>query len=85
MGTWVPKRSLARPDSSDETVYKYLLRCEGKRLENYKAIQMDANFVAKIAWDNMPPLTDVKGFAETDAGLTLILEGEEFIFFGKEP
>ena len=45
---------------------------------------MDTEFVAKLAWDNMPPLTDVKGFVETDAGLTFILEGEKFIFFGKE-
>jgi hypothetical protein len=80
--TWITKQH-PRPDYSDKTVYKYLLSCEAE-LNNHKA-QLDAKFVAKLEWDNMPPLTDVKGFAETDAGLTLILEGEYLIFFGKEP
>jgi hypothetical protein len=60
-----------------------LLRYEDKVLENYGELA-DVNVVTKIAWDNMPPLTEVKGFAETDVGLTLILEGEKFIFFAKE-
>ena len=81
-GTWVPRQNLARSDSSDKTVYKYLLNCEGKSLERYNAV--DSKFVAKLAWDNMPPLTEVKGFVETDTGLSFILEGEKFIFFSKE-
>jgi len=83
-GGWIRKQNRTRPDSSDKTVYKYLVRCEGKGLESSNVF-VDATLVAKIAWDNFPPLTDVKGFVETDAGLTFILEGEKFIFFGKEP
>jgi len=42
-------------------------------------------FVAKIAWDDMPILSNVKGLAETvEAGLTSIMEDEEFVFFSKE-
>jgi len=82
---WIDKQCLERPDYSDKTVYKYLLSCEAKVLENNNTrTRLDTEFVAKLAWDNMPPLTDVKGFVETDAGLTFILEGEKFIFFGKE-
>jgi hypothetical protein len=81
--SWIPILKNTRPNSSDKTVYKELLRYEGKALENYGE-QADVDVVAKIVWDNMPPLTEIKGFAETDAGLTLILEGEKFIFFGKE-
>jgi hypothetical protein len=80
---WVRRPDCTRPDSSDKRVYKYLLSCEGKALEESK-VQMDAKIVAKIAWDNVPSLRDVKGFVGTDAGLTLILEGEKFLFFGKE-
>ena len=80
---WIRKHDRSPKDRSDGSLYKYLLKCEGKGLEKREA-KMDANFVAKIAWDNMPPIEEVKGLAETEVGLTLILERENFIFLGKD-
>ena len=81
---WLSKQDRTRTDSSNTIIYKYLLRYEGKGVENVGA-EAGTKFVAKILWDNMPPLTEVKGMAETEAGLTLILEGEKFMFFSNKP
>jgi hypothetical protein len=80
---WLSKVARRRKDSSDKTVYKYLIRCEGKELEQ-RGAKVIANFTGRLVWDNMPPLTDVMAMAETEAGLTLLLEGEKLVFFGRE-
>ena len=80
---WVPIQNQRQPDLSDNTVYKYLVRCEGKGLVENGG-EIDATFVAKIAWDDMPTLREVKGLAETEAGLTLIMKDEKVVFFSKE-
>jgi hypothetical protein len=69
---------------SDKTVEKYLLQCDGNLLQRKAGLYIDVRFVAKIAWDDMPPMDEIKGLAETDVGLTMITESEQFIFFSKE-
>jgi hypothetical protein len=80
---WVPIQNQGQRDLSDNTVYKYLIRCEGKGLVENEG-QIDATFVAKIAWDGMPILSEVKGLAATEAGLTLIMKDEKVVIFSKE-
>ena len=80
---WIRAQNQRQRDLSDKTVYKYLVRCEGKGLVENGG-QIDATFVAKIAWDDMPILREVRGLAETEAGLTLIMEDEKVVFISKE-
>jgi len=78
------RNSIALPKSdSSQNDWKYLLRFEGKALERVGK-KLDATSVAKIAWNNLPSIDDVRALVETEAGLTLLLEGEKFISIGKE-
>jgi WD40 repeat protein len=79
---WVRNENRQRVDSSDPTVYNFLVKCEGKGLVGGKG-HLQVTILAKIVWDDyMPRLSEVRGVAETEAGLMLMLENEDFIFVG---
>ena len=40
--------------------------------------------MAKTAWNDLPPIQEVKALVETEACLTLVCEGETFISLAKE-
>jgi len=69
LGDWRRHDNLTPKDPGDKTPYKYLWKCGEKDPTEF-------SIIAKIAWDNMPSLGEIKGMAETDDGLTLIMEDE---------
>lgn len=80
--TWVLKDGFTTANPLDKTVYKYLYQCEGKGLDHIGE-QVKVKLAAKLVWSDMPTFTDVKAMAETESGLTLMLEGEKIMFFEK--
>jgi hypothetical protein len=79
---WAPTFTMPKSDPNQND-WKYLLRFEGKALEKVSET-MEATSVVKIAWNNLPSIGDVRALVETEAGLTLLLEGEKFISIGNE-
>jgi hypothetical protein len=59
-----------------QTKCQYLWQWQGN-------LELELACVVKIPRDNLPPLYAVSGLAETEAGLTLTMEDERFIFFEK--
>jgi serine/threonine protein kinase len=78
LSRWRPQHIHTVKDPSDTTSYKYLWKCDGKALDKVGG-PTEFSIIAKIAWDNMPPLREIRGLAEKDDGLTLITEDEKFI------
>jgi hypothetical protein len=77
-----PTIPMPRSDPSQND-WKYLLRFEGKALEKMSE-RIEPTSVVKIAWNNLPSIGDVRAMVPTEAGLTLLLEGEKFISIGNE-
>jgi len=79
-GRWIPA---VRSTRTTNKIYKNLWKWEQTE-PGGSGNSIQFKVVAKMAWDDMPSMDEIKGSAATEAGLTLILEGEKFMFLGKE-
>jgi hypothetical protein len=71
-------------DPSDVLEYIYISEYESDWFLSDDIREMGPRFVRKLAWDDMPPLLDVKAVMETEGRVALFLEGEKFVYFEKE-
>lgn len=73
---WEPERERTVAGQPDKTETHYLWEWDGKSHE--------PKCVAKIRWETLPPFHKIRAIAEIEAGLTLILDDDRFIFLKYE-
>jgi len=71
-------------DTSDKTVYTYLSKVDGEGFESEHRRGRSFSSIAKLVWDGMPAMFDVKAAAESEERLALFLDGERFEYFEQE-
>lgn len=76
---WRKGKEYTLGDPEDKIIYKYLWNCAGKTSEN-----TDFTFAGRVKWDDDLAQRQVKVLAETERGLALIMDNEQFVYFGKE-